>query len=314
MATNDPQKLPITIQSRCLQLHLQHHQESHISDHLENILKSLNKNYDKQAIEQLAKAADGSLRDALSLLEQAIATSEETLENDTICQMLGSAPTEDIMTLIHAISLKNNIEVSETLTKMEHNHHNHETIIDQMLNMLYQTTKQQILPNAEREANPDIVKLANAIDSNQIQMYIQILIQGKKDISLYPSQVMGFNLIVMRMLAFKLEENNLLSLIEKKNLTLTEDSPNLEKHQKAMTTTINTSNQTASEILKQANSQINTESSNDRTTSNDKVAQIQAKVENPNNSQSTQEDRKPTENDWKMVMESSQVTGMIKQL
>ena len=314
LATTDPQKLPITIQSRCLQLHLQHHQESHISGHLENILKSLNKNYDKQAIEQLAKAADGSLRDALSLLEQAIATSEDTLENATICQMLGSAPTEDIITLIHAISLKDNIEVSETLTKMEHNNHNYETIIDQMLNMLYQTTKQQILPNAKREANPDIAKLANAIDSNQIQMYIQILLQGKKDISLYPSQVMGFNLIVMRMLAFKLEENNLLSLIEKKNLTLTEKSPNLEKHQRTMKTNINTSNQTASEILKQTSSQISTKSTNNRATSNKNIAQTHAKIENPENPQATQEERKPTENDWKMVMESSQISGMIRQL
>ena len=314
LATTDPQKLPITIQSRCLQLHLQHHQESHISDHLENILKSLNKDYDKQAIEQLAKAADGSLRDALSLLEQAIATSEDTLENDTICQMLGSAPKEDIMTLIHAISLNNSVEVSKTLAKMEKNNHNHETIVDQMLNVLYQTTKQQILPDAERKTCPEVVKIANTIDSNQIQMYIQILIQGKRDISLYPNQVMGFNMIVMRMLAFKLEESNLLSLIEKKKLTLTENKPNLEKHQRTMVSSISTNNQTASEILKKVSNQIKTEPTGNEAPSTEKSEKTQSKVMKQSDSQKTLQERKPTENDWRMVTESSQLSGMIKQL
>ena len=315
LATTDPQKLPITIQSRCLQLHLQHHQETHISDHLENILKSLNKNYDKFAIEQLAKAADGSLRDALSLLEQAIATSDDTLENDTICHMLGSAPTKDIISLIQAISSANNHEISKKLNDMEKNHHNHETIIDQMIAIFYQITQQQILPKTASNKNPStITSMANEIHANQIQLYIQILIQGKKDIHLYPNQSMGFNLIIMRMMAFDLEEHSQSDLLQKENLMPTNSSHELNTHTETIKGMTKNHSSKASEILN--NIHKTQKVGENQKPRNEQSTKKHIQSEHQNKSLSIPEDtqNEPTEKDWQRVIQSEQLSGMVKQV
>lgn len=245
LATTDPQKLPITIQSRCLQLHLQHHQTLQITEHLQKILDSQGKSYDTVAIEQLAEAASGSLRDALSLLEQAIATAENTIDNSIVCRMLGSAPHEDIESLILAIAENDSEIVSTKLQQMTFNHLDYETIIDQLIGMLYQVSQQQILSGGQVKKG----QLSQSISPNQVQLYIQILIQGKRDLALYPSHSMAFGLIVMRLMAFKLEENNLAELIKKQNLSPTEESIEVSAHQKAISASSMHHGQTASKIL-----------------------------------------------------------------
>lgn len=212
LATTDPQKLPITIHSRCLQLHLQNHHNDHIQGHLQDVLQTLNKSYDTEALAQIAACAAGSMRDALSLLEQAIALSGDHLTNETICAMLGRAEQKDIHGIIQAIAEKDQETIRAILTQLEHNASNYHNVIDQMTSALYELSQQKLLPT------PGGNDWAPTQPAAQLQQYVQMLLQAKRDLDLYPDHTTGFNLTVMRMMAFTVDSTNIHQLLEKSTL------------------------------------------------------------------------------------------------
>ena len=222
LATTDPQKLPITIQSRCIQLHLQQLTEIDIAKQLEKILTDRSTTFSHQAMMTLAEAANGSMRDAISLLEQAIALCKESIDDTLVNNMLGRAPKTDIKSLVHSIHINAKEKISDHLDKIEKNQLNYHTVIDQMITYLYQITQQQVL-SIEQVANKTDAEDEH-IGDDQVQLYIQQLIKAKSELDLYPDQPMGFNLTVLRMMAFKLEQTSLAELIKQQPLPIMQET------------------------------------------------------------------------------------------
>ncbi len=217
LATTDPQKLPITILSRCLQLHLQHHKLDDIAGHLRHVAENIGKQFEDEAIAQIAEAASGSLRDALSLFEQAVAAAEETISNKIVSAMFGRAEETDVIQLLCAISQRDYSIITPILDKLGHSATSYASILDQCLRALYRMIQIQLIPH-NQEANAAkcdkaYEHAAKIISSEQLQLYVDMIVRTKNDLDLYPSQEMGFNILVMRMSAFKLEDSNLSNLI-----------------------------------------------------------------------------------------------------
>ena len=217
LATTDPQKLPITILSRCLQLHLQHHKLDDIAGHLRHVAENIGKPFEDEAIAQIAEAASGSLRDALSLFEQAVAAAEDSITNQTVSAMFGRAEEKDVIQLLCAISQRDYSIIMPILDKLGHTATSYASILDQCLRALYQIIQIQLLSSNQEAAAVKRIETyehaAKIISSEQLQLYVDMIVRTKNDLDLYPSQEMGFNMLVMRMSAFKLEHSNLSNLI-----------------------------------------------------------------------------------------------------
>ena len=217
LATTDPQKLPITILSRCLQLHLQHHKLDDIGQHLKHIAENMGKSFEDEAIAQIADAASGSLRDALSLFEQAVAASDDIITNQTVSAMFGRAEEKDVLQLLLAIVQRDYSVMSPILDKLSHAAVSYATILDQCLRILYQIMQIQLIPAEQRHTkqaqSAQLTQVASALSAEQAQLYTQMIVNAKNELDLYPSHEMGFNMLAMRMSAFKLEQSSLSALI-----------------------------------------------------------------------------------------------------
>ncbi|MEC8978012.1 MAG: DNA polymerase III subunit gamma/tau [Pseudomonadota bacterium] len=214
LATTDPEKLPTTIQSRCLQLHLHHVATNQIAQHLGNILKKEQIQYNEEGLILLAKAAQGSIRDALSLLEQALALSPhdsdqniQILSQEHITHMLGTMPDKDIQSLLIDICEQNIENVRNKVDSLLQHNYNFKAIIDQILSYLYHTNQNLIFdPNNAKETSLPI-------SHQQCHVYIQLTLKARQELDQYPYHHMGFTMLIMRMLSLKLSEGNLQSII-----------------------------------------------------------------------------------------------------
>lgn len=215
LATTDPQKLPVTIQSRCIQLHLQQLSQHDISKHLATILTESNTPFTEDALLAIAEGACGSMRDALSLLEQALALNQSQIDGQLVNDMLGRAPKADIIKLINAIAMNDKVEITKQLEKFEHNQLDYHTVLDQLISQLYDITSEQVLGTNTTKENPN----RKTIAADQIQLYIQILIRAKSELDLYPDQTIGFNLSILRMMTFRLEQSNLIELMSQQQVS-----------------------------------------------------------------------------------------------
>lgn len=202
LATTDPKKLPVTILSRCLQFYLKRIVPEQISAHLEHICQAETIAFEKPALIQLAKAADGSMRDALSLLDQAIAYGHGQVKKADMTSMLGSMAQEDLYPLIEALAEKNGAAVFSAIKLLAERAPDYAQLLEELISLFHQTAVAQVLSDTTA-ADSLIQSLAARFNPDDIQLYYQIALLGRRDLAYSPSPLQGFEMTLLRMLAFK---------------------------------------------------------------------------------------------------------------
>ena len=214
-ATTDPQKLPITVISRCLQFTLRPLAVDEITEHLANILNKESIQAEQDAIWQIAESAQGSLRDALSLTDQAIAYGQGAIQHQDVKEMLGLIDRTIIYDLILAIHQNQKQRVSELLMQFRQQALDVSLVLDQLISTLHELALLQYLPELSlkysAEINKKIMQLSQQIAAQDLQLYYQIACKGRAELQLAVTQEQGFEMSVLRMLAFRpLQPNEVL--------------------------------------------------------------------------------------------------------
>ena len=205
LATTDPQKLPITILSRCLQFNLKALSRSQISDQLVNILGQEHISYEDVGIAQLARAAQGSMRDALSLTDQAIAQGNGQVTSQVVSDMLGLMDKDQVLKLVHGVLNKDAAEVMAQVEVLSFQAPDYTQVIAEILSLLHQVALTQFVPDAcklETVSARAIYQLSKMISPEHVQLLYQIALQGKKDLPYASDGRAGLEMTLLRMLAF----------------------------------------------------------------------------------------------------------------
>ena len=215
LATTDPQKLPITVISRCLQFTLRPLQVDEITSHLTDILAKEQIVAEQDAIWQIAESAQGSLRDAMSLTDQAIAYGQGEIHHQDVKDMLGLIDRTIIYDLILAIHQNQQQRVSQLLLQFRQQALDVSLVLDQLISTLHELAIMQYLPDLNlkysAEINQKIQQLAGLISAQDLQLYYQIACKGRADLQIAVTQEQGFEMCVLRLLAFRpLQANEVL--------------------------------------------------------------------------------------------------------
>lgn len=207
LATTDPQKLPITIISRCLQFVLRPLPQQALSDHIANLLTQEGIAFTQPALWQLANAAKGSVRDALSLTDQAIAFGQGALTDETVNDMLGLIDNADLVQLLLDIYQGDTESVSAHIEQMRAQMVDAGSMFDGLAELLHQIAMVQLLPSVALNVNDkqadQIKQLANIISADVLQLYYQIIIQGREQIKLANTPLQALEMCLLRLLAFR---------------------------------------------------------------------------------------------------------------
>ncbi|NNH86181.1 DNA polymerase III subunit gamma/tau [Acinetobacter terrae] len=214
-ATTDPQKLPITVISRCLQFTLRPLAVDEITEHLTHILNQEEIQAEQDAIWQIAESAQGSLRDALSLTDQAIAYGQGAIQHQDVKEMLGLIDRTIIYDLVLAIHQNQKQRVSELLMQFRQQALDVSLVLDQLISTLHELALLQYLPDLSlkysAEINKKIMQLSQLISAQDLQLYYQVACKGRADLQLAVTQEQGFEMCVLRLLAFRpLQPNEVL--------------------------------------------------------------------------------------------------------
>ena len=203
LATTELKKIPVTILSRCLQFNLKHLSATQIEKQLSKILESEGVESDPGSRRLLAAAADGSLRDALSLLDQAIAYGAGSLDETQVSTMLGAVDSQDLYGLLEAILDEDAGNLFQHADQIAVHNPDYDAVIVALLSMLQKIALAQLLHIEEPEQDEKIQALATRVSKEDIQLYYQIGLMGRKDLPVAPDPRRGFEMILLRMLAFK---------------------------------------------------------------------------------------------------------------
>ncbi|MEX9755979.1 DNA polymerase III subunit gamma/tau [Providencia vermicola] len=206
LATTDPQKLPVTILSRCLQFHLKALDVTQINEQLEHILNAEGIEHDSRARQLISRAADGSLRDALSLTDQAIAMGQGQVTADIVSQMLGTLDDEQPLAIIEALVRADGIAVMEEVEHAATRGADWENLLVEILSLLHRVAMIQLLP-AGKETDPSstegrLRQIARIISPADLQLFYQTLLIGRRDLPYAPERRMGIEMALLRALAF----------------------------------------------------------------------------------------------------------------
>jgi DNA polymerase-3 subunit gamma/tau len=230
-ATTDPQKLPVTILSRCLQFNLRRLDVTQISEHLSFILGEEQLSFEHAALMQLARAADGSMRDALSLLDQAIAFGAGNVTGDVVFQMLGSIDQDQIDQLLSALYQQDAKGLLQQSAELAALGRDFEVILNAILDGLQKIATHQLIPDlaSEEHESPKLKELANAFDAETVQLLYQIALHGKRDLPWAADPRSGFEMTLLRMLSFqpRSDAHTTESLPRKKSDTLQKPAVNV---------------------------------------------------------------------------------------
>ncbi len=206
LATTDPQKLPVTVLSRCLQFTLRHISTEKIAGQLEQVLASEGIKSETPALIQLAESADGSMRDALSLLDQAIAYSGGDVSEHTVSQMLGTVPSEQINALIDAICEFDPAKAMELIHSLTTLNVDFSKLLDQLIVIFHASAISQAVPEYKEQIvlfGDTIKMVSEKIAAEDIQLFYQIILNSRKDLYLAHSSRAGFEMAVLRMIMFR---------------------------------------------------------------------------------------------------------------
>jgi DNA polymerase-3 subunit gamma/tau len=207
LATTDPQKIPVTVLSRCLQFNLKQMSPAAITAHLARILGEEKIEYEQEALPLVARAAAGSMRDALSLLDQAIAHGGGKVAARGVGEMLGAIDQSYLLRLLESIAAGDAAGAVAIADEMQSRSLSFDAALADLASVLLRMALAQSVPDALEEApeRARIEALAGRLDPESIQLYYQIALQGREDLPLAPDEHGGFVMTVLRMLAFRPE-------------------------------------------------------------------------------------------------------------
>lgn len=204
LATTDSHKVPVTVLSRCLQFTLKHLTPEQISGQLEAICQAEKISVETPALTLLAEAANGSMRDALSLLDQAIAYCDGQLTDDGLKQMLGMASKDVVVELLQRVAADDGEQLFADVSELAEQGVDYVRLLDEMVNTLYQLSLYQCIGSLPTSIpNQAFVALATTLSKETTQLYYQIALKGREDLSISPSQRTGFEMTLLRLLAFR---------------------------------------------------------------------------------------------------------------
>ncbi|MFZ9642508.1 MAG: DNA polymerase III subunit gamma/tau [Candidatus Methylopumilus sp.] len=210
LATTDPQKMPVTVLSRCLQFNLRQMASTAITEHCQSILQTENIPFEVPALQLIAKAASGSMRDALSLLDQAIAYGSQSVQEKEVRAMLGAIDQSYLIELLTALIKNDGNALISQAQAMSERSIAFEAALNDFANLLQQIAMAQVVPNSIALDMPEratLLSLAAQLSAEQVQLYYQIALLGKRDIGLAPDEFAGFTMTLLRMLAFNQSES-----------------------------------------------------------------------------------------------------------
>ena len=206
LATTDPQKIPVTVLSRCLQFNLKQMPPGHIVGHLDNILGQEGIEFEAPALRLLAQGAHGSMRDALSLTDQAIAYAAGKVTLDAVQGMLGALDQSYLIRVLDALASQDGAALLAVADEMAARSLSYSAALQDLGTLLHQIALAQTVPAALSDDLPqrdDIVRLAQQFDAEQVQLYYQIAVHGRNELGLAPDEYAGFSMTLLRMLAFR---------------------------------------------------------------------------------------------------------------
>ena len=204
LATTEIQKVPVTVLSRCLQFNLRQMTVEDITNHLKHILNEEKIEAEDEALQIIAKASNGSMRDSLSILDQAIAFSQSKVSVEKVIQMLGVIDDEILFKIIESLIAQNGVGLNKLAREMDANNISFEGALNDLAKLFHELTVCKIVPDHLKNSSKIAIyqKLANELTAESLQLFYQICIHGKKDLYLAPDPITGFNMTLLRMLAF----------------------------------------------------------------------------------------------------------------
>jgi len=206
LATTDPQKIPVTVLSRCLQFNLKQMPPGHIISHLDNILGQEGIDFEQPALRLLAQGAHGSMRDALSLTDQAIAYAAGAVTLDAVQGMLGALDQSYLVRLLDALAQQDGADLLAVADEMASRSLSYNGALQDLGTLLHRIALAQTVPAALPQDLPeyaDIVRLSAAFDAEEVQLFYQIAVHGRNELGLAPDEYAGFTMTLLRMLAFR---------------------------------------------------------------------------------------------------------------
>ncbi len=224
LATTDPQKIPVTVLSRCLQFNLKQLLPEQIEQQMGFILKQEQIEFDVSALSLIARAADGSMRDGLSILDQAIVFGQGRVNTLDVSTMLGTVSQQPVDELLRALVAANGQAILEKITEISALSVDFSDVLQQLLKMLHRIALLQAIPKFNDQAfdKKMLTELATLISPEDVQLYYQISLTGQKDLELAPDARMGFEMLMLRMLTFRpvsVTNQRVVKLIETKPIT-----------------------------------------------------------------------------------------------
>ncbi len=205
LATTDPQKVPVTVLSRCLQFNLRQMASVTITEHLQSVLAQESITYEPAAINLISRAAAGSMRDALSLTDQAIAYGNQTVNELEVRSMLGAIDQTYLFDILYALINQDGAGLIEKALSMQMRNIAFEAALNDLANILHQIAVIQTVPDSIADDHPEhalLSDLATKLPAETLQLYYQIALLGRRDIGLAPDEYAGFTMSLLRMLAF----------------------------------------------------------------------------------------------------------------
>ena len=204
-ATTDPRKLPVTVLSRCLQFNLKNLSPEQIVHYLQDVLHNEDIVFEEAALWQLARAADGSMRDALSFTDQAISFCDNELTDTSVRSMLGNMDQHEIYGLLDTLVDRDAEKVLSTIADMANYAPDFSALLDDLLGVLHRITIAQFVPDAVDNSQGDkeqVLAVADKMSKEDVQLLYQIGVNGQKDMPFAPDDRRGFEMTLLRMLAF----------------------------------------------------------------------------------------------------------------
>jgi len=201
LATTDPRKLPVTILSRCLQFNLNKLSHNEILSQLKFIMDSENLEFEESALSKIADFGNGSMRDALSLLDQSISYGNGSVKDKDIKAMLGLVLHDDVIKLATLVIERRAEDVILFVRDLAHQGENLSNALHDLTSLFHQISIAQILPN-NVQINSQILSLSNQISVHDLQLFYQIAVNAKKDFAYSPSEQIGLEMTLLRMIAF----------------------------------------------------------------------------------------------------------------
>jgi DNA polymerase-3 subunit gamma/tau len=208
LATTDPQKIPVTILSRCLQFHLKQMTPASISNYIEQVLIKENIHYEVSALNYIAKAANGSMRDALSITDQAIAYTDCNLTSTEVANMLGSVDSSILIDILHAVAKKNIASAINLVRSLAEHSPDFSLVFDDLLGIINNLALMQVdeklceIPGQHKL----VFDLARLFTAEELQLFYQIIVNAKQDASIIEDSKSIFEMAILRMIAFSPEQ------------------------------------------------------------------------------------------------------------